>query len=119
MLKILNQQKGFKLDFKQQKKELPPLQRKCLDLIMETSNFLVICSKQKESEKIQSEIATIGALIRSIGETLKEIKNEELVRIHLKALYDFVNKIEFETVPKVLLKDFLVYRKKLIERIGR
>lgn len=118
MLKILNQQKGFKLDFKQQKKELTLLQRKCINICTESTKFFKECEKHKESQQFQSEVCTIVALLSSIG-NITRTKNDELVRIHLKAIYDFVNKINFETVPKVFLKDFLTYRKKVIELVGR
>lgn len=119
MLKILSQQKGYKLDFKQaNRKELTPLQRKCLDVVNETQKLMEEAVKHEEIKKIESDLIQIISIQAMIPHAMKA-KNEILIKMQLKALYDCVNKIDFEKVPKVFLKSFLGYRKKIIERIGR
>jgi hypothetical protein len=117
MHKVLMNQKGFKVDFKQ-RKQLTPLQKKCMDTVLETQKMMEEAVKHEDVKQMESVLYQIVALQTLLPSAMKS-NNEEVIKMQLRALYDFVNKIDFENFPKVFLKAFLVYRKRLIERIGR
>lgn len=117
MLKILNQQNGFKVDFKQ-RKQLTPLQKKCMDTVLDTQKLMDEAVKHDEVKEMESVLYHIVALQTMLPAAMKA-NNESVIKMQLRSLYEFVNHIDFETIPKAFLKEFLIYRKRIIERIGR
>lgn len=117
MLKILNQQKGFKVDFKQ-RKQLTPLQKKCMDIVLDTQKLMEEAMKNDEMNAMENVLFQIVALQTMLPAAMKS-NNESVIKMQLRSLSEFVNKIEFELIPKAFLKEFMIYRKRIIERIGR
>jgi hypothetical protein len=121
MHKILANQKGFNVNFNPKgadRKQLSPLQKKCLDVVMDTQKVMEEAVKHEQVKQMESTLYQIVALQTLLPSAMKS-NNEEVIKMQLRSLYELVNKVEVEKVPRVFLKEFLAYRKRIIERIGR
>lgn len=121
MHKVLMNKKGFSVSFKKHaadRKQLSPLQKKCLDVVTETQKVMEEAVKHEEVKQMENILYQIVALPTMLPNAMKS-NNADVITMQLRSLYDFLNKIDFETIPHVFLKTFLAYRKRIIERIGR
>lgn len=121
MHKVLMNKKGFSVSFKKNaadRKHLSPLQKKCLDVVTETQKVMEEAVKHEEVKQMENILYQIVALQTMLPNAMKS-NNEDVITMQLRSLNDFLNKIDFDTIPRVFLKTFLAYRKRIIERIGR
>lgn len=113
--------KGFRVNFNQhlnEKKQLSPLQRKCMVVVMETQKIMEEAVKHEEVKQMENILYQIVALQTMLPSAMKS-SNDDIMKMQLRSLYEFVKNVDFEMIPSVFLKPFLSYRKRIIERIGR
>lgn len=121
MHKILMNKTGFSVCFNKHtadRKQLSPLQKKCLDIVLDTQKMMEEAIKHEEAKQMENILYQIVALQTLLPNAMKS-NNVNVIKMQLRSLYEFLNNVDFEVIPNVFRKSFLTYRKRIIERIGR
>jgi hypothetical protein len=117
MLKVTMQPKGFNvkniLAKKADRKQLSPLQKKCMDVIYCTQKVIEEVIKVKEAQQMDHIFYEI-VLRQTLLPQFVKANNEDMLKLQLNSLKTYLQQINLDEIPRVVLKPFLAYRKQII-----